>query len=96
MTIIRCVSCDGFGWTEDDDDGSAQDCAWCGGVGYVYHENGIDRRIPPTDYAAVSDQLEALELERMREMGYSGSAKKPWDQPVRQERGNLLRGKSGT
>jgi hypothetical protein len=82
IPIIRCVSCDGFGWSEDDD-GQAEDCAWCGGIGYVYRDGGRDRRIPAADLAAASDRLEALETERMREIGYSGQAKKPWEQAIR-------------
>ena len=82
-TIIRCASCDGFGWFEDDDFSGAGDCDWCGGVGYVYRHDGRDAIIPKRDYAAVADELEALELERLRDMGYQGAAKKPWQQQVR-------------
>lgn len=86
MNIIRCLSCDGFGWFEDDG-GEAQDCDWCGGIGYLYRDaNGLDRRIPATDYEGVADRLELLETERMREIGYSGEAKKPWEQKIRQQR----------
>lgn len=88
MQIVRCVSCDGFGWFEDDD-GEVQDCDWCDGIGYVYRDaNGLDRRIPANDYETVATQLEALETERMREIGYSGEAKKPWEQKIRQNRGD--------
>jgi hypothetical protein len=84
--IVRCMSCDGFGWFEDDFSGEALDCDWCGGVGYVYRDKaGIDAPIPKDDLkkAEVSEKLEALESERMREMGYSGAAKKPWQQDIR-------------
>lgn len=83
MDIVRCASCEGFGWFEDED-GVTQDCDWCGGIGYTYHdENGLDRRIPPEDYETVSSRLEQLEIERLRAMGYTGEAKKPWEQKIR-------------
>lgn len=86
MTIIRCVSCEGYGWFQDEFSTETVDCDWCGGVGYVYREaNGIDQRIPPEEYAKVADTLEKLELQRMREMGYQGEAKKPWEQAVRKD-----------
>jgi len=85
-TIVPCPSCEGFGWFEDDD-GAAQDCDWCGGIGYIYREaNGLDKRIPPADYEQVSNQLEQLETQRLRAMGYTGEAKKPWEQKIRQQR----------
>lgn len=85
MEIVRCVSCEGYGWF-DDEDGQAQDCEWCGGIGYTYRDqNGVDKRIPAEDYATVSEQLEQLEKERLREMGYTGEAKKPWEQKIRQQ-----------
>ncbi|MBZ0286037.1 MAG: hypothetical protein K8I30_00375 [Anaerolineae bacterium] len=85
MKIMRCPSCDGFAWVEDDD-GQAVDCDWCGGVGYVYRdESGVDHPIPPADYGKTAAVLEKLELERMRELGYSGSAKKPWEQAIRKK-----------
>lgn len=85
-TIVPCPSCEGFGWFEDDD-GTAQDCDWCGGIGYVYREaHGLDKRIPPADYEQVSSQLEQLETQRLRAMGYTGEAKKPWEQKIRQQR----------
>jgi hypothetical protein len=84
-TILRCPSCEGYGWLEDDD-GNAQDCDWCGGVGYVYRDAaGPHRRIPDTDYPQVAETLERLETERLRELGYSGGAKKPWEQAVRKD-----------
>jgi hypothetical protein len=84
MKPVRCISCDGFGWIEDDFSGESSDCDWCGGVGYVYRdEQGIDHKIPPADLAPLHDVLEQLEQERLREMGYSGQAKKPWEQDVR-------------
>ncbi|QPC82577.1 hypothetical protein G4Y79_23290 [Phototrophicus methaneseepsis] len=85
MEIVRCVSCDGFGWYEDDFTGESSDCDWCAGIGYVYRDaNGIDHKIPERDWARLADQLEALEQERMREMGYQGEAKKPWEQHIRE------------
>lgn len=84
--IVRCVSCDGYGWF-DELDGSATDCDWCGGVGYVYrNEHNVDRRIPESDYGKVADRLEKLEIQRMRGLGYSGEAKKPWQQVIRQRK----------
>ncbi len=80
-TIARCASCDGFGWFEDD----ADNCDWCAGAGYVYHAAGRDSIIPEADYPAVADELEALELERLRELGYQGVAKQPWRQRIRQD-----------
>ena len=84
MQIVRCVSCDGYGWFEEFED--TIECDWCGGAGYVYRDaNNVDRKIPEADYGKVADQLETLEAERMREMGYSGEAKKPWEQAIRQQ-----------
>lgn len=96
MRVVRCISCDGFGWLERDSadydlsDGAgvegaeALECAWCGGIGYVCQDaQGHDHRIPPADLDALTDTLEALEAERLREMGYTGAAKKPWEQAVR-------------
>jgi hypothetical protein len=61
------------------DDGSAEDCDWCDGVGYVYREAGdVHRRIPAADYGRVADILERLETERLREIGYTGESKRPW------------------
>ena len=86
MEIVRCPSCEGFGWFEDED-GVAQDCDWCGGVGYSYRdEQGIDHRIPAADYEKVAARLEELEAERLRSMGYTGKAKKPWEQDIRRGR----------
>ena len=77
--IIRCPSCDGYAWVEAED-GSAEDCDWCGGVGYVYRAaDGLQRRIPAADYGRVAAALERLELERLREIGYTGEAKRPWE-----------------
>ncbi|MBA3871442.1 MAG: hypothetical protein H0X30_20045 [Anaerolineae bacterium] len=86
VTIVPCPSCEGFGWFEDED-GAAQDCDWCAGIGYIYRDtDGLDKRIPPADYGLVSDQLEQLETQRLRAMGYTGEAKKPWEQKIRQQR----------
>ncbi len=83
MDIVRCVSCDGYGWVEDDD-GQTADCDWCGGVGYVYRDDdGVDHQIPESDYGKVADTLERLEHERMRDLGYTGAAKHPREQAVR-------------
>jgi hypothetical protein len=61
------------------------DCDWCGGVGYVYRDSlGVDTRIPAHEWGQLADQLEQLEAERMREMGYTGNAKKPWEQDIRE------------
>ncbi|MCY4465725.1 MAG: hypothetical protein OXE46_09335 [Chloroflexi bacterium] len=85
MTIIRCASCDGFGWFEDEI-GLGIDCDWCAGAGYVYQDAaGRDLPIPQQDYPHVAEELEALEAERLREMGYQGAAKKPWQQQIRQD-----------
>lgn len=86
MEIVRCPSCDGYGWFDDDMMGDGgQECDWCGGIGYVYRaQDGTDAPIPRADYARLADELEALERERLREMGYQGEAKKPWEQDVRQ------------
>lgn len=86
MKIIRCPSCDGYGWDEDDFTGEVDDCAWCAGIGYVYRdESQVDHKIPRSDLTKpdISQQLESLENERMQEMGYSGEAKKPWQQDIR-------------
>lgn len=83
IKIVRCVSCDGYGWFEDDFTGEVEDCSWCGGVGYVYREGETDRKIPSSDFKEVAEALEGLEQERLREMGYQGSAKKPWHQDIR-------------
>lgn len=82
--IVMCPACDGYGWTEDDDTGETLDCGWCDGAGYVYRNpQGVDRKIPAADYGKVADTLEKLEHERLRAMGYSGTAKKPWEQDIR-------------
>ncbi len=84
--IIRCLSCDGFGWFEDDFGGESEHCDWCAGVGYVYRDaDGRDAQIPRADYATVADELERLELERLRELGYQGAARKPWQQAIRRD-----------
>lgn len=86
MTIIRCISCDGYGWFDDPINEASEACDWCGGIGYVYRmDDGTDRQIPAVDLRkpAISEQLEALETERMREIGYTGRAKRPWEQDIR-------------
>ncbi len=84
--IVRCPSCDGYGWVDDEETGAA-DCDWCGGVGYTYRdEHGINRPIPASDFTAVAEELERLEAQRLRELGYTGQAKKPWEQAIRRSR----------
>jgi len=84
--IVRCVSCDGYGWFEED--GITEDCDWCGGIGYMYRDVAkVDHRIPESDYGKVADTLERLEAERLRELGYSGTAKHPDKQAVRRQDG---------
>jgi hypothetical protein len=86
MQIIRCPSCEGYGWIEDDFSGETDDCDWCDGIGYIYRDGeGRDQKIPHTDLqkAEISNKLEELETQRLREMGYSGEAKKPWEQDIR-------------
>lgn len=83
MQIVRCAACDGYGWLDDDEDGEGE-CRWCGGIGYVYRdERGVNRRIPESDYESRAAELERLEIERLREIGYTGEAKKPWEQAIR-------------
>ncbi len=84
--VVRCAACDGYGWVDDEDEGGEIECRWCTGIGYVYRdERGVSRRIPQSDYAALADTLERLEIERMREIGYTGTSKKPWEQEVRKK-----------
>lgn len=84
MKIVRCPSCDGYGWFEHELTFEAVDCDWCGGIGYIYRdENNVDHKIPPEHYGKVAADLERLETERMRDLGYSGSAKHPDEQPIR-------------
>jgi hypothetical protein len=86
MDIVRCASCDGYGWLTDEFSGETEDCDWCGGTGYVYRDaQGLDHIIPVEDYGKVSAVLENLENDRLREMGYSGSAKHPDDQAIRHQ-----------
>jgi len=82
--IIRCMSCDGYGWHTDEFTGETEECDWCGGTGYVYQSaDGVQTRIPAEDYGKVAAQLEQLEQERMHELGYTGEAKPPWEQDIR-------------
>lgn len=86
MEIIRCPSCEGYAWVEDEFSGESDDCEWCAGIGYIYRDDsGLDHKIPRDELQnpEISAKLEALENERMREMGYSGEAKKPWQQDIR-------------
>ncbi len=82
-SIVRCPSCEGFGWFVDDFGGESADCDWCVGLGYVYRHDGRDSAIPKADFETVAEELEALEHERLRELGYQGAAKKPWQQQIR-------------
>lgn len=41
--------------------------------------------IPKADFEAVADELERLEQERLRELGYQGAARKPWQQQIRKD-----------
>lgn len=83
--MTRCISCDGYGWHEDDFTAETLECDWCAGVGYVYRlPDGTDRPIPQADWGRVADRLEQLEAQRLHEMGYTGNAKKPWEQDIRQ------------
>lgn len=86
MEIVRCISCDGYGWFTDDFTDETEDCDWCTGVGYVYRDSdGVDHKIPPADYGKVSAVLEKLETKRMRDLGYTGTAKHPDEQPIRKQ-----------
>lgn len=81
--IVRCPSCDGFAWVEDEFTGESEECDWCRGIGYIYRKNDTDSHIPKADLASISEELEQLEEERMHELGYQGQAKKPWQQAIR-------------
>jgi hypothetical protein len=88
MEIIRCPSCDGYAWVEDEFSGETDDCDWCAGIGYIYRDdNGIDHKISHDELQKpeISTRLESLETERLHEMGYSGEAKKPWQQDIRKD-----------
>ncbi len=85
MEIVRCVSCNGYGWLEED--GTVEDCDWCGGIGYVYRDaQGIDHRISDANDPVIAAKLEALEQQRMRELGYTGEAKHPAQQEIRRRK----------
>lgn len=83
--VVRCISCAGYGWIEDDLFGApASECDWCQGIGYVYRlSDGTDMPIASADYGKLADRLEQLEMERLRELGYQGQAKRPWEQDIR-------------
>lgn len=82
--IVRCISCEGYGWFTDEFSGETEDCDWCNGVGYVYRDaNNVDSRIPEADYGKVADRIEKLEIKRMRDLGYQGQPKRPWEQNIR-------------
>ena len=84
VKIVRCISCDGFGWFEDEFTGDVEDCDWCAGVGYVYRsDDQTDSPIPKADFETVAVELEQLETKRLHELGYQGQAKKPWQQDIR-------------
>ena len=83
-SIVRCPSCDGYGWFESEP-GIGEDCDWCAGAGYVYRdESKRDSPIPPRDYAQVAAELERLEQARLQALGYQGEARQPWRQSIRQ------------
>lgn len=82
--IVQCPSCEGYGWFEDEFSGETVDCDWCAGTGYVYRNaDGVDRAIPPEDYGRVARALEDLEAQRLRGLGYTGSAVHPDEQAIR-------------
>ena len=69
------------GWFEDELDGIVADCDWCQGCGYVYRDaKGVDRAITPAEYSRVAAELERLEAERLRQLGYTGKAKRPGEE----------------
>ena len=77
MDIVRCPSCEGYGWLEDDFSGETEDCNWCNGIGYVYRtDEGVDQQIPQADLqkSEISEQLEALEKERLRSSSFKSSS----------------------
>ncbi len=81
INLAPCPSCEGYGWFEDELSGSVSDCEWCSGCGYVYRDaSGVDRPIPPQDYAKVAAELERLEAERLKKLGYTGQAKRPGEE----------------
>jgi hypothetical protein len=85
MVIVRCISCEGYGWIEDEFSYESGECEWCNGVGYVYRSaEGVDNPIPESDWGKVEAELERLEQERLSALGYSGTAKKPWEQDIRE------------
>lgn len=81
IEIIRCPSCEGYGWAEDALEGTAGECDWCAGIGYVARENDLDRALRPDEAEdpAIAARLEQLEAERLRGLGYTGQASKPWE-----------------
>ncbi len=82
-TLAPCPSCEGYGWFEDELDGIVADCDWCQGCGYVYRDaKGVDRAITPAEYSRVAAELERLEAERLRQLGYTGKAKRPGKGPA--------------
>ncbi len=85
MQIVRCISCDGYGWLEEN--GTVEECDWCGGIGYVYRDSQqVDHRIMDADTPQIAAKLEALERQRMRELGYTGEAKHPDQQEIRRRK----------
>ncbi len=85
MEIVRCVSCNGYGWLEEN--GTVEECDWCGGIGYVYRDaQRVDHRIPDADDPMIAETLEGLEQQRMRELGYTGAAKHPDQQDIRRRK----------
>ncbi len=85
MQIVRCISCDGYGWLEEN--GTVEECDWCGGIGYVYRDSQrVDHRIMDADNPEIAAKLEVLERQRMRELGYTGEAKHPDQQEIRRRK----------
>jgi hypothetical protein len=88
--IVRCLSCEGYGWYEDEFTSETTDCDWCDGVGYVYRDaQNIDHKIPLEDLKQpdISAQLELLEGERLRK----ASASRAFARSVRMGPGLALR-----
>ncbi len=85
MEIVRCVSCDGYGWLEEN--GMVEECDWCGSIGYVFRDaQRIDHQITEPNDPVIAEKLESLERQRMRELGYTGEARHPAEQQIRRRK----------